>query len=164
MLCFPAVLGRVFNPLTTYYCFDADGLLQSMVFEVNNTFGHRHSYVVPAHDATQKHAKVLHVSPFNKVEGAYSFHVSVPDEKLRLAITLHGENGVKLNTWFTGKRLPLNDWQLLLAFLRMPLMPLQILGAIHWEALKLWFKGLAINPTPLPPEHPHTIYRKAGTP
>jgi uncharacterized protein len=157
MLCFPAVLGRVFNPLTTYYCFDAQQQLQCMVFEVSNTFGHRHSYVVPAEIAAQKHAKQFHVSPFNKVEGAYSFHVSVPDEKLRLSISLHGDEGLKLNTWFTGVRKPLTDWQLALGFLRMPLMPLQIVTAIHWEALKLWLKGLVINATPPPPAQVHTI-------
>jgi uncharacterized protein len=157
MLCFPALLGRVFNPLTTYYCFDANQDLQCMVFEVNNTFGHRHSYVVPAEIAAQKHAKQFHVSPFNKVEGAYSFHVSVPGEKLRLSISLHGDEGLKLNTWFSGKRKPLTDWQLAMGFLRMPLMPLQIMTAIHWEALKLWLKGVVIQPTPEPPVTPHTI-------
>jgi uncharacterized protein len=157
MLCFPAVLGRVFNPLTTYYCFDTENALQCLVFEVNNTFGQRHSYVVPAAVAAQKHTKQFHVSPFNKVEGAYSFHVSVPDEKLRLSIRLHGDEGLKLNTWFAGVRKPLTDWELAKAFLRMPLMPLQILSAIHWEASKLWLKGLVIQPTPEPPLHPHTI-------
>jgi uncharacterized protein len=167
MLCFPAVLGRVFNPLTTYYCFGEDQTLQCMVFEVSNTFGQRHSYVVPAAIAAQKHAKRFHVSPFNKVEGAYSFHVSAPDEKLRLSISLHGDDGLKLNTWFTGARKPLTDWELAKAFLRMPLMPLQILGAIHWQAVRLWWKGLVLQPTPAPPAHPHTISplnRKARAP
>ncbi len=160
MLCFPAVLGNVFNPLTTYYCYDAARQLRCMVFEVNNTFGHRHSYVVPADIAAQKHAKKFHVSPFNKVEGAYSFHVSEPDEKLRLSISLHDDEGLKLNTWFSGVRKPLSDWELTKAFLRMPLMPLQILGAIHREAFKLWLKGLVIQPTPAPPTHSHTISLK----
>jgi DUF1365 family protein len=151
MLCFPALLGRVFNPLTTYYCYDAEGELRCLVFEVSNTFGEHHTYVVPADQATASHPKRFHVSPFNRVEGSYSFQAKSPDDQLRLGVKLTKQNETILNTWFAGKHQPLSDWSLFKAFLKMPLLPLQVLFAIHWEAFKLWRKGLAFNPSPKPP-------------
>ena len=157
MLCFPALLGRVFNPLTTYYCYDDAGQLRCLVFEVSNTFGEHHTYVVPAGQASSAHPKRFHVSPFNKVEGSYSFQAKSPDDNLRLGVRLSKEGETILNTWFQGARQNLSDWELFKAFLKMPLLPLQILLAIHWEALKLWRKGLSFNPSPKPPATPHSF-------
>ncbi len=157
MLCFPALLGRVFNPLTTYYCYDAQGELRCLVFEVSNTFGEHHSYVVSADEAAAAHPKRFHVSPFNKVEGDYSFQAKSPGDHLHLGVKLTKNGATILNTWFAGEHRDLTDWQLFKAFLKMPLLPLQVLFAIHWEALKLWRKGLAFNPSPEPPKTPHTF-------
>lgn len=157
MLCFPALLGRVFNPLTTYYCYDDQGELRCLVFEVSNTFGEHHSYVVPADQATASHPKRFHVSPFNKVEGSYSFTAKSPGEKLHLGVRLDKNDETILNTWFAAERSDLNDWALFKAFLKMPLLPLQILFAIHWEAFKLWRKGMVFNASPKPPITSFTV-------
>jgi DUF1365 family protein len=159
MLCFPALLGRVFNPLTTYYCYDEAGELRCLVFEVSNTFGEHHTYVVPADQAQSSHPKRFHVSPFNKVEGSYSFTARSPAEKLRLGVRLDKDNETILNTWFEGKHSDLNDWALFKALLKMPLLPLQVLFAIHWEAFKLWRKGLSFNKSPAPPSTSFTVAR-----
>ena len=152
MLCMPALFGRVFNPITSYYCFGAQDKLLCLVFDVNNTFGHSHSYVVRADELNDDTKKRLHVSPFNVVEGYYHFKAPAPEEKLHLAVQLFTQDSLTLNTWINGQQKPLTDWNLLKAFLRMPLLPLQVLFGIHWEAFKLWRKGLKINATPPHPE------------
>lgn len=149
MLCYPAVLGRTFNPLTTYYCYDANDNLCLCVFEVSNTFGQRHSYVVPLTGSEKPvHAKSFHVSPFNKIEGQYSFAVQAPGEKISLNISLRVEGKPILQAWFNGDRHGLNDWALLRSFFSFPLQPLKVVAGIHWEALKLWLKGLPLVARP----------------
>jgi uncharacterized protein len=149
MLCYPAVLGRVFNPLTTYYCFDAGGKLCLMIYEVSNTFGERHSYVMPVEDGLQQnHAKKFYVSPFNKVEGEYDFAVQVPGDTLSLGISLRAHGTPIMQAWFKGERRELDDWTLLKSFFSLPLQPLKVVAGIHWEALKLWVKGLRLVARP----------------
>ena len=151
MFCYPSVLGRVFNPLTTYYCFDAQDQLRLMIYEVSNTFGERHSYVVPVDDTNQQSCdKRFYVSPFNKVEGHYDFTIQSPGNELKLGIRLTDSNGPCLNAWFSGKKQALSDQALLRSFLSLPLLPLKIIGGIHWEALKLWIKGMRLQQRPKP--------------
>lgn len=154
MFCYPRVLGYVFNPLTVYYGFDASGRLHMMVYEVNNTFGGRHSYVVPVTGTMAQHAeKHFFVSPFNKVEGRYSFHFNTPAEKLALGVALSvGEQPV-LKAYVSGARRKLDDANLLRAFAAMPFLTLKVIGAIHLEALRLWWKGLKLNRRPRGPNH-----------
>jgi uncharacterized protein len=151
MLCLPALLGSVFNPITCYYCFNEKDELSTMVFEVNNTFGQSHSYVVPAADLNAENQKCLHVSPFNKIEGYYHFKAPPPGQTLHMGVQLFTQDSVTLNTWINAKHQPLTDWNLFKAFLRMPLLPMQVLFGIHWQAFKLWRKGLKINATPPAP-------------
>ena len=154
MFCYPRVFGYVFNPLTVYYGFDAAEKLCFMIYEVNNTFGERHSYVIPVDDSgRQSCAKKFYVSPFNRVEGHYDFKVDVPGDEFKLGITLTTEEGPCLKAWFAGSRLPLTDVNLLKSFLSLPLLPLKIISGIHWEAAKLWFKGMRLvsRPHPLDP-------------
>jgi uncharacterized protein len=158
MFCYPRVLGFVFNPLTVYYCFDRDERLQLMIYEVNNTFGERHSYAIPVSPGMSQHAqKKFHVSPFNQVEGEYRFAVEHPGERLRLGITLKTDGKPCLHASFAGVRKPLSDANLLRSFARLPLLPLQVIGGIHWEAARLWWKGLPFRGKPAPPQSPVTF-------
>jgi uncharacterized protein len=158
MFCYPNVLGYVFNPLTTYYCYDAESILRLMVYEVSNTFGERHSYVVPVDETGQQSTlKRFYVSPFNAVEGHYDFTVAPPDEMLSLGIRLTDATGPCLNAWFSGKRVALTDAALLKSFFSLPLLPLKVMGGIHWEALKLWLKGLRLQKHPVPLYPPTTV-------
>ncbi len=161
MFCYPSVLGFVFNPLTVYYGFGAQGELLLMIYEVNNTFGERHTYAVPVgQDMAQSAPKQFHVSPFNQIEGEYRFNAEVPGEKLSLGISLETAGKPCLKAWFSGARKPLTDANLLRSFLSLPLLPLQVMGGIHWEALKLWRKGLPLRRKPAPPPTPLTIVSK----
>jgi uncharacterized protein len=163
MFCYPSVLGRIFNPLTTYYCFDANEQLRLMIYEVSNTFGERHSYVIPVDGSnSQSCDKRFYVSPFNKVEGHYDFTVAAPGEQLKLAIRLTDSNGACLSAWFSGSRVELSDRALLRSFLSLPLLPLKILGGIHWEALKLWLKGMRLQHRPKPIEPPVSFVQQSN--
>jgi DUF1365 family protein len=162
MFCYPRVLGYVFNPLTVYYCFDGADHLVSMIYEVNNTFGERNTYIIPVENGYhQSCRKTLYVSPFNRVEGRYSFRFAPPGEKLKLGVSLRTADGPCLNAYFFGTRRPLTDSVLLRSFLSLPLLTVKIIGAIHWEALKLRLKGLTFRPRPAPPDPPILVSSRA---
>lgn len=154
LLAYPRVLGFVFNPLSTYYGFDAQGRLVIMVYEVTNTFGDRTSYVIPVDSGRidQSCQKRMWVSPFNTAQGHYGFHGSLPGESLSLGVSLKDKDGPKLKAWFRARRLALSDATLARLALRFPFMTFKVIAAIHWQALKLWLKGLSYVRRPAPPQ------------
>ena len=158
MLCYPRVLGYVFNPVTIYFGLDAHGNLLLLVYEVNNTFGERQTYVVPVgpqsgKDTVHQHcAKTFFVSPFNSVDGRYSFHVTPLEEEITVGIALHTDEGPLLKAFFRGERTELTDATLAKALARTGWLSLKVIAAIHYEALKLWLKGLRLMPRPQRPK------------
>jgi uncharacterized protein len=162
IFCYPRVLGYVFNPLTVYYGFDSRDELCLMIYEVNNTFGGRHSYVIPVGPGEgQSCAKRFYVSPFNAVEGDYGFRFSAPAERMALGITLTADKTPVLKAYVSGRRETLNDANLLRSFARIPFLTFKVIGAIHWQAAKLWLKGLRLKPEPPPPPEPVLIADRA---
>jgi uncharacterized protein len=146
MLCYPRLLGFGFNPLTTYFCVSSAGEPCVMIYEVRNTFGGRHVYVTdaisPGYARTEK---LFRVSPFNSVEGTYGLRASDPGETVTVGVALTTDDGPLLKAYFTGKRKPLTSLQLMRVFFGLPFMSLKVILAIHWEALKLWKKGLKLH-------------------
>lgn len=147
LLCFPRVLGYVFNPLSVYYCYDAAGRLDHIVYEVKNTFGDQHAYALsapPDVDGLVRHdqEKEFFVSPFIDMEKAYHFSASPPGERLALRIKETDAEGDYLIATWSGRAEPLTDRLLLRRFGSHPLMTLKIVAAIHWEALRLALKGV----------------------
>ena len=156
MLCYPAVLGKVFNPLTVYFGLGEDGRWLGVIYEVSNTFGQRHAYVLPVEDGNRQRAeKCFYVSPFNKVEGEYRFSIERTSGALRLNIALFEDDKLKFTARFEGQETPLTDRALLSGLMRLALQPMKVWSAIHWEALKLYLKGL--RPTPRPPHATYAI-------
>ncbi len=155
MLCFPRVLGYAFNPLTTYFCRDANGDLRTMVYEVANTFGGRHFYVVAAGErsnGTYFHTarKAFYVSPFNDVEGDYAFRVADDGERLAIGVSLKVNDKPLLTAHHAVWPNPLTDHALFAALCRMPLMTFKVIAGIHIEAMRLWLKGLRTTRRPQP--------------
>jgi DUF1365 family protein len=168
LLSVPRLLGYAFNPLSVYFCYRRDGSLMAILHEVNNTFGQRHSYLLPV-DATrdgmvihQRCAKQLYVSPFMDMALTYDFRIHPPGTRLAIAIETSDAAGPVLEAVFAGQRRPLTDAVLLRAFFAFPLLTLKIVAGIHWEALKLWRKGLRPIPRPLPPTTPITAVAPQG--
>lgn len=155
LLCYPRLLGFVFNPLSVYFCHRADGALALMIYEVRNTFGDIHSYVLPvrpceASDAgiRQQQDKLFYVSPFVEMAMRYHFRIQPPAETVRLRILETDREGPLLSATFSGRRRALTTAALLRSFVALPLVTLKIVAAIHWEALRLWLKGVRLVPRP----------------
>lgn len=149
MLCYPRILGYVFNPLTVYFCYRPQGELAAVLYEVCNTFNERHTYVIPVQadgGPVLRHrcAKEMYVSPFMPMNCEYNFRISPPDEDVAINIGESDPEGPLLFATFSGQRRHLSDSGLLHMALKYPLMTLKVMGGIHWEALKLWWKGVPI--------------------
>lgn len=162
VVCYPRILGYAFNPLTTYYCYHRDGSLRAMLYEVNNTFGERHSYLFPIKDQDKRlfrHScdKKFYVSPFLDVSGQYNFAVRPLTNRLFLHIQQADDEGPVLDAWTTGQRSELTDRAILGSLARFPLLTLKVIAGIHWEALRLWLKGLTVTERPAAPAIPITI-------
>ncbi|MAN62274.1 MAG: DUF1365 domain-containing protein [Parvibaculum sp.] len=149
ILCYPRILGYVFNPLTVYYCYDPNGVLMVTLHEVHNTFNEKHTYVLPAPidlrgRVRQETEKRMYVSPFTEMDGHYQFELCPPGETVQVYIGLSDAEGPLLSASFDGEREPWSDKALALTFLQYPLMTLKVTVGIHYEALKLWWKKVPI--------------------
>ncbi|MCK1390948.1 DUF1365 family protein [Bradyrhizobium sp. 1] len=154
LLCMPRILGHGFNPLSVYFCYRRDGSLEAIIYEVHNTFGDRHSYVMPIHGATteiieQSCPKDFYVSPFLGMDMSYGFRVRPPAAQVEVSI--HGKEGDKtvITASLSGRRHPLTDSALIKAFFSHPLLTLKVIAAIHWHALRMILKGFRLHPRKL---------------
>jgi len=168
MLAMPRILGMGFNPLTVYFCHAADGALSAILYEVNNTFGERHSYLIPAETddrwapvVKQACEKGFYVSPFMDMDLSYAFRVRPPGEQVQVLVDVDDADGRVLATGFVAERQALTDRNLLRAWLTHPWMTVGVLGAIHWEALFIWLKGEKIRQRPAKPEWAVTVVTPA---
>lgn len=151
LVCYPRVLGFVFNPLSVYFGYDVGGRLGAIVYEVTNTLGERRSYVIRVEEVSvdgvvaQRCAKELYVSPFTAAAGGYGFHVVPPGERLVIGVDFRQEERAVLKTHFRGDRHALSDRAIGRLLLRYPLMTLKVVAGIHLEALRLWLKGVPVQ-------------------
>ncbi|SFJ27561.1 DUF1365 domain-containing protein [Jannaschia pohangensis] len=157
LLAQPRVLGHVFNPVSFWLIHDVDDVLRVVVAEVTNTYGDRHSYLCHTDDlapltreTTVRAQKLMHVSPFQPVQGDYTFRFDIDDRRIGIWIDYRMGNGRLLAT-LTGHRQPLTSPGLIGAALRRPFGARRVLALIHWQALKLWWKGASFRPRPTPP-------------
>jgi hypothetical protein len=157
------VLGYVFNPVSFFWCFRESGELACVVAEVSNTFGEMLPYVLPAEEGRVASApsvgrarqtvewrtpKQLHVSPFFQLDQEYRFFLSEPGERIHARVDVWQDGERRLGSVLAGERRPLTNATLAKALARYPLMPQQVTGLIHWQALKLWRKRVPFHHKP----------------
>ena len=171
LLTMPRLLNYVFNPLSVYFCTRRDGTLAALVHEVSNTFGERSFYVLFAR--TESHGVVeqqcdkdFFVSPFLEMNLQYEFRVTPPGERAVVAMVVRRGDEVALTASFAGERRELTDANLLRAWFGNPLMTVAVIAGIHWEALKMWLKGVRYLGRPRTAGDPPTPYglRRTRTP
>lgn len=159
------LLGYVFNPVSFYYCYGPAGALRAVVAEVNNTFGERHLYLLgdaeraPSPDpetAVYAAPKRLHVSPFLSMDAGYEFRFGPVGERLSVLVREHEGGDHVLDAHLWGRRRALDDRGLARVLVRYPLQTLKVTAAIHWQALRLWWKGVAIHARPGSAPRPST--------
>jgi hypothetical protein len=156
VLCYPRLFGYVFNPISTWFCYTRDERLAAIVYEVHNTYGERHAYVLPVapkrsegghagNDAALvRHStdKAFYVSPFLSMDCTYNFKIKPPAGDVLIAINETEHGAPILTATFSGTRKPMTDGALLGVLLRHPLMTVKVVVAIHYEAVRLMLKGV----------------------
>ena len=176
LLTMPRILGYGFNPISVYFCHRPDGTLSALLYEVTNTFGERHSYLVavpsppPQGEGNpegvegvgrkpirQTAAKTFFVSPFMDMDLSYDFTVRPPAEGASVVVAVRRGDTLILTASFAGARRPLTDGQLLRAFLTHPLLTWKVTVGIHWEAAKMVLKGAHYRDRGPPPKQPVTV-------
>ena len=148
LLCYPRFFGYVFNPLSIFYCYDENSQLKAILYEVKNTFNEQHTYVFPVSQASNlilhKCDKKFYVSPFIEMKTFYNFRLSKPGRNINVLIKQADKFGNLLIAQQTGKKIKLNSKNLFYQFLKHPLMSFKVIAAIHFEAFRLWIKGVKI--------------------
>ena len=145
LLCYPRIFGYAFNPLSVFFIYDQNSRLISILYEVKNTFGEQHTYIFKTDNGKtiiNNCSKKFHVSPFIEMECHYYFRVLKPSDKISVIIDQNDKDGKLLYASQDGNARELNEKNLLISYISHPLMTFKIIVAIHYEALKLWLKGI----------------------
>ena len=148
LLCYPRIFGYVFNPLSIFFVYDQNEKLVSILYEVKNTFGEQHTYVFKIDNENNliqnTCSKKFHVSPFIDMDCNYFFRILKPGERLSVVIDQYDQIGKILYASQDGKKADLTGTELIKSYLKHPLMTFKIISAIHFEAFKLWIKGIKL--------------------
>ena len=146
LLCYPRILGYVFNPLSVFYIYDESEKLVCILYEVKNTFGEQHTYIFKVDNDRNLYqhncSKKFHVSPFIEMDCQYFFRLLKPGEKISVIIDQYQADEKILYASQDGQRTDFNTKELIKSYLMHPLMTFKIILAIHFEAFKLWAKGI----------------------
>jgi len=157
------IFGYVFNPVSFYYCYDKNGEIYCSIAEVSNTFGEMKMYLLEnIEDGFFKEVKkkMFYISPFTELDDYLDLKVGLPGKKLKIFIDDFADHQIKVRTVLTAKKRKLTDGQLINYLLRFPLLTIQIISLIHWQALKLWLKGVNFIPKNENPHLQKDIYFK----
>jgi uncharacterized protein len=169
------MLGYVFNPVSFYFCLNKNGNASCAVAEVHNTFGERKLFFLPDHVESSDtltgayHTKYFYVSPFSNLNNKFEFKLAVPSDTLNLKVnTLTVDGETELMSTMTGRKIDLTAAALLKATVLFPLVPLQVIALIHWNAFLLWLKKVPHHAKERNPHlqlnmlQPHKSIRQSG--
>jgi len=165
LLAYPRLFGYGFNPLSVYYAFNGENRLEAIVYEVRNTFGGIHTYVEPVEPGQltdggirQEQHKEFYVSPFLDMDQLYCFRMLPPGETVRVRILEKDRQGPILAATFSGDQKAFSTRTIVQECLRVPLLSFKVIGAIHWQAFKIWRKRVPFHPRP----EPDTVERETA--
>ncbi len=147
----PRLLGYAFNPISFYYCYDAQGRLGAVLHQVKNTFGGQIGYLLPVHGEgliRQETRKRMYVSPFFDMKGGYRFALTPPEDKLSVSIQYGDAVAKRMTATMILNARPFTDASVLRLLAQMPLAPMKVMMAIHWQALKLFLRGAKFHSVP----------------
>ncbi len=151
LMTIPRILGYAFNPISFYFCTDADGRLGAVLHQVKNTFGDQIGYLIPVAPGTgpirQRVAKAMHVSPLFDMQGQYDFTFTRPGPKFRMSLR-YGAETKRMNATMALDAKPATDRAMLAQLAQMPLMAIKVIAAIHWEAVKTLARGATFHREP----------------
>ena len=155
LLSLPRIANYVFNPISVFVCFDSKKNQKAIIFEVSNTFGEKHAYLVNLEKIKEniKKKKVFHVSPFFEIKGDYHFFFILNKKTVNLKILYLIDGEKHFSASFIGRRYKLTDRKLVLVFLRKIFQNILVTLGIHIQALKLRFKGAMYINKPNPPKN-----------
>jgi len=144
----PRLLGFAFSPISFFFCYDRFGRMGAVLHQVKSTFGDQIGYLMPVQGGPSVHTKQMHVSPFFDMQGGYRFALTEPQQKFAITILYGTETQPRLTAAMTLDEKPWGRASLWDVLVKYPLIPLNVVVAIHWHALKLWLKGAKFHPVP----------------
>ena len=147
----PRLLGYAFNPISFYFCYDETGRLGAVLHQVKNTFGDQIGYLMPVHGEgiiRQAAPKRMHVSPFFDMQGGYRFALTAPHESFMVSIQYGAAEQKRMTATMILNARPFTDASILRLTAEMPLAPMKVITAIHWQALKLFLRGAKFHGVP----------------
>ncbi len=163
LVTLPRVLGYIFNPVCFYFIHDDAGQAKHAVVEVCNTFRELKPYLIGSPDAPDSFhltaPKHFYVSPFTSLTAEFDFRIKVPGDRIEIHIDDIENGETTLVSWIRGERRPLTDRRLAWYAIRFPLLTLQVIIRIHWQALKLWMKRLPVFRKSDQPEMQRDVHR-----
>ncbi|ORW00919.1 DUF1365 domain-containing protein [Mycobacterium kyorinense] len=140
------VLGYVFNPVSIFWCHDRGGVLRRVIAEVHNTYGERHTYLLPPADVPVPVPKTFYVSPFNSVDGHYRVRAPRPDGRVDIAVSLHRGNEPAFVATLRGTGQPATVRHVVRMQIVAPLAPLIVALRIRIQGITLWRRGVPVVP------------------
>ncbi len=163
--------GYNFNPISFFYCCDSQGRIEAVLAEVNSTFGESRNYWLNGRNRLESQnslryrvPKRLHVSPFMKMELDYTFVLTPPEENLVAHMNTLDDGKTFFDATLELSRRPWSARALHSALARHPFVTLKVIAAIHWQALRLYFKKVPVYTKPEPVAPPLRAIDSEGDP